>query len=102
MGAPLARSQSHAPLIDCGGRRVTHGRQQVLGFPEAQDRGFAIAVRIMNLSHQPGLRGRRHEPQERAREVIHSDRQHVAMSQQGFVEGPPARGERPMVLQDFL
>src|ERR1700730_606397 len=89
-------------LIDGGWLRVTHSRQQVPGFLKAQDRGFDIGVRIMKLSHQPGLRGCRHEPQERAREVIHSDRQHVAMSQQGFVEGPSARGERPTMLQDFL
>src|SRR5216683_776800 len=56
----------------------------------------------MTLSHQPGLRGRRHEPQERAGEVIHFDRHYVAMRQQGFVESPPTRGERPTMRQDFL
>ena len=89
-------------LIDGGWRCVTHGRQQFSGFLEAEDGGFDVRVRIMTLSHQPGLRGRRHEPQESAGEVFHAHRHHVAMRQQGFIEGSPARGELSTMRQEVL
>src|SRR5258705_11872719 len=73
-------------LIDGGGHRVTHGRQQISGFLKAKDCGFDIRGRIVSLSHQPGLRGRRHEPQESAGEVVHADRHHVTMRHHRLVE----------------
>ena len=93
LGLPWRR-RSQEPrrrLIDGGWRCVTHGRQQFSGFLEAEDGGFDVRVRIMTLSHQPGLRGRRQEPQESAGEVLHAHR-HVAMRQQGWREpGRPPR-----------
>ena len=82
----------HAAMAD-------HAHVRLAQAHHAHVRGGAA---LASLAHQLRLLRRRHQPEHRAREIVHADSEHVAQVQEVLVELSTAARQRPVVPQYLL